>query len=623
MNALARRLAVFASLLALVAVTAQPAHAGKKPQAAGFRLTLLHNNDGESKLQTGDSRPDYGGAARFTTVVNDLRAQARMADVPRRVKKGTLMVSSGDNFLAGLALLAGFDSGPPWPDAIVANALRYDAMTLGNHEFDFGQARLAEFIEGVDEDIPFISANLGFEDTIPELAGLAGERLRRSVVVKRRGVKIGVIGLTTPDIATISSPGNVEIKSNLAGIVNREVRALRERKVKVIIVSAHLQGIAADEAVIPDVHGVDVWIAGGGDDLLANPDDVLIEGDSSVGAYPKAVEGKAGDDVLVVSTAGEYKYVGRLTAQFSKEGRVKRVLGGRSGPVRVSGNVADEDFVEEDPFVKENAVDPVIEFSAELASQPVGTTEVELRRTTPPNAVNDPIRRRESGFGNVVADSFLWEAQRLAPSVGVDAPQVAIANGGGYRADIPAGPVNRAQTFAALPFFNQVGVVEDVACEPLRQLLERGYSGLPLIEGRFANIAGMRVEVDPAETAQVVTTEPPVTITTPGERVRNLWLDNGTPQNTADDTQLIDDGVAVGGCQPVDLATTNFTANDGDAYPFTAQGLTFTSVGALYNQAFEDYIMAPTTEGGLGGTVTAAQYPEIPVGVKRITIAGE
>ena len=76
-------------------------------------------------------------------------------------------------------------------------------------------------------------------------------------------------------------------------------------------------------------------------------------------------------------------------------------------------------------------------------------------------------------------------------------------------------------------------------------------------------------------------------------------------------------------CPTVDLATVDFTAKDGDRYPFTAQGLTPISVGALYNQAFEDYIMAPGSEGGLGGGITASQYPTAPSGVRRITITGD
>jgi 5'-nucleotidase / UDP-sugar diphosphatase len=617
-----RTRAALPALLALLvaAVLAGPAAAAPPP----YRLTLLHNNDGESKLATGDSVPGYGGAARFATVLQRLRNEAEPHHgTPRRA---TLLVSSGDNFLASLAILAGFESGPPWPDATVLNLLRYDAVTIGNHEFDFGQARLAEYIQGVDSKIPFITANLGFGDTVPALRSLADSgRIVPSTIVSRGGRKIGIIGLTTPDIAGISSPGNVDIEGDLAPVVERESFRLRRRGAKIIIVSAHLQGIAADEDLIAQIHGVDLWIAGGGDDLLANPDDTLIPGNTSVGPYPKPVLDETGKEVLVVSTSGEYRYVGRLTVSFSNAGEVVGVDDARSGPVRVSGTSSDPDFAPEDPTVKSQVVDPVAAFSANLASQPNGTTEVNLRRTEAPSPTNDPIRRRESGYGNLVADSFLWATQQLAAAdPEIDQPQVAIANGGGIRADIPAGPINKAQTFNALPFFNQMVVVEDIPCESFRQLLERAYSGLTGIAGQFANVAGMRVEVDPAQQVQVITPAPdPVSIITPGQRVRNLWLSNGTPQDITDDTQLIQNGAAVAACPPVDLATTNFTAADGDRYPFTAQGLTAISVGGLYNQAFEDFILAPIAQGGLGGTVTAAQYPTVPSGVRRITIVGD
>ena len=495
-------------------------------------------------------------------------------------------------------------------------------MTIGNHEFDFGQARLVEFIDGVDDDIPFITANLGFEGTLLEELADAG-RIAPSVVVERDRERIGIIGLTTPDIAGISSPGNVQIGSDLAPIVNGQVDALLSQGVDKIIVSAHLQGIAADEALIPLVRGVDVWIAGGGDDLLANADDTLIPGDVAVGEYPTLVADADGQDVLVVSTAGEYKYVGRLTVDFDKRGNVTDFDDSKSGPVRVSGTATDPDFAPEDPFVKENAVDPVNAFTASLASIPNGTSELALVR----GPGNDPIRRRESGYGSVVADSFLWKARQLAATnPQIDEPTIGLTNGGGIRQDIDAGPINRAETFAALPFFNQIAVVEDIGCEQLRQLLERAYSGLPAITGQFAQIAGMRVVVDPARQVQVLnTTTLPATIVTPGQRVRDLWLTNGTLSNTADDTQLIANGTAVAGCPTVDLATTDFTARDGDFYPFRSQGLTFEPVGALYNQAFEDYIVAPTSAGGLGGVITDEQYPaQPPAGaVRRITIIGD
>ena len=126
-----RTLWVAVAAAAAAAVFAAPAGAAPRTAAEkkpDFRLTLLHNNDGESKLATGSSVAGYGGAARFATVVDRLRAAA--VEMPRgrenREKPkgtGTLLVSSGDNFLAGLALLLGFQEGPPWPDAVLANAL--------------------------------------------------------------------------------------------------------------------------------------------------------------------------------------------------------------------------------------------------------------------------------------------------------------------------------------------------------------------------------------------------------------------------------------------------------------------------------------------------------------------
>ena len=104
-----------------------------------------------------------------------------------------------------------------------------------------------------------------------------------------------------------------------------------------------------------------------------------------------------------------------------------------------------------------------------------------------------------------------------------------------------------------------------------QELLERAYSASrrsrPVRPHRGHARGGRSVAA-----AQVVTTVAPVTIVLPGQRVRDLWLTNGTPQNTADDTQLVADGAWRPGCAPVDLATTDFTREDGDAYPFTAQG---------------------------------------------------
>ncbi|MBA2350150.1 MAG: hypothetical protein H0V81_17895 [Solirubrobacterales bacterium] len=134
------------------------------PAPRGFKLTLLHNNDGESKYATGDSVANYGGVARFKTVVDRLRAEADAVPAVTDQDKGTLVVSSGDNFLAGSGFTASLRrnqaTGAPYYDSLALTAIGYDAATLGNHEYDFGPDVLSTFIEGTDGTFPFLAANV-------------------------------------------------------------------------------------------------------------------------------------------------------------------------------------------------------------------------------------------------------------------------------------------------------------------------------------------------------------------------------------------------------------------------------------------------------------------------------
>jgi 5'-nucleotidase len=89
------------------------------------------------------------------------------------------------------------------------------------------------------------------------------------------------------------------------------------------------------------------------------------------------------------------------------------------------------------------------------------------------------------------------------------------------------------------------------------------------------------------------------TIATAGRRVREVTLDDGT--------KIVEDGVVVVG-DPIDVATVDFLAKGGDFYPF--RGAPYQLTTTPYQQALEDYLVDPIAGGGLGGAVTAAQYPE-------------
>lgn len=177
--------------------------------AETHRLTLLHSNDGESKLiNAGSGLADFGGVARFATRVGQLRTLGES-------EGGVIMLSSGDNFLAGPEFNASLAQGVPFYDAVAMELIGYDAVCMGNHEFDFGPSVLADFIVSFTDGTPFLSSNLDFSGE-PLLQALERSgRIAARAVVESDGRQYGIIGATTPDLPFISSPGNVVVDRSL------------------------------------------------------------------------------------------------------------------------------------------------------------------------------------------------------------------------------------------------------------------------------------------------------------------------------------------------------------------------------------------------------------------------
>src|SRR5690606_20865346 len=139
----------------------------------------------------------------------------------------------------------------------------------------------ADFIAGFGHTPPpFVSANLDFRDE-PRLQALVRKgTIVASTVVKERGENIGIVGATTPLLPAISSPRNVRVLPEVAQIVQEEIDRLTRRGIDKIIFISHLQGLSEDRELLPLLRDVDVAIAGGGDELLAADDDLLVPGDS-------------------------------------------------------------------------------------------------------------------------------------------------------------------------------------------------------------------------------------------------------------------------------------------------------------------------------------------------------
>ena len=578
-------LALLAGLLLALPVTCGD---GRKDY---FTLTVLHSNDGESNLIDQTS-----GIARFATVIRNLRNEASRTDGVSR--RGSVLLSSGDNFLAGPELNASFRNSPTIFDAEALSLVGYDAFCIGNHEFDFGVDFLARFIGAFGGAAPFLSANLDFsgEKALSELAEKG--TIAPSAVLDVNGEKVGVIGATTPLLASISSPGGVRASPDVAAAVQREIDRLAGRGVGIIIVLSHLQSVNEDIDLVARLSGADLVIAGGGDELLAGDGDPLHPRDTEddiFGPYPLMREDADGARVPVVTTGGGYRYVGRVILNFDGKGELLSV-DPASGPVRVIGGEED-DSVTGDPDIAARIEDPVRESVSALASSVIARSEVALDGT------RAAVRTRETNLGNLAADALLDTARRTE-GTNLGARAVAILNGGGIRNDsiIAAGDVTELDTFSALRFPDFVTVVRDISPRQLKAILENAVSGVENRDGRFPQIAGFRFTYDPDGTAQI--TDVNGNIAVAGTRVLHVETDGGET--------LVRDGRVIEGARPVNVVTVAFLARGGDQYPFT--DTEYRILGMSYQQALFRFIT-----GALSGVISADDYP--PGGEGRITAA--
>jgi 2',3'-cyclic-nucleotide 2'-phosphodiesterase / 3'-nucleotidase / 5'-nucleotidase len=636
------------SQIAMVTCSGAPA-----PADGAGTLTLLHNNDGESTLlpltNTAGSTPlPVAGIAAYKTVTDRQIAEARAAG------HAVLNVYAGDAFLASATLSCSLPPNAPTTpvyDALAQSQIAYDAHVFGNHEFDFGPDFLERFVRTFRSagqlSQPFLSANLdfsaeaGFTD-ITDADGLVADEVSDSRVVARAmiavddvtGSRFGIVGATTPTLPTISSPRGVTVTPDLpatAAAVQREVDRLLGIGVRKIVFVSHLQDVANDRALLGLLRGIDVAVAGGGDELLTNlsvPDSVeLLPGELAprAGDYPLQVPDADGRTVYVVTTAGNYKYVGRLDVSFDAAGEVTGFDAAASYPRRVIPTSAAattlglSDAVPPDPAIETTVIAPVSACLADLAA-PIISSEVLL------DTSRAGSRGRETNVGNLVTDAFLAAYDRNAPAMGLPARGpanrvIAVQNGGGIRQNagdvlpttgLVPGTISRANTRNVLAFDNFMTVVSEVSPADLKAIFERSVSALG--GGQFLQVAGVRVEARVDLTAQVLSTAGAVT--TVGSRVQNVTLDDGT--------QIVANGAVVSGAPNVRLVTNSFTAAGGDNFPWLAanpnklQMFGSGGVAPTYETVWVEYLLSlPVDALGLP-TVQAENPAYAPSGEGRI-----
>ena len=575
-----------------------PVTPSEGPDDMPLTLSLLHSNDGESDLLPNERD---GGVARFATIARQAKAAA-YSDVGTEGKRTEVLISAGDNILPGKELNASIANGVPFFDAIAYDLIKYDAMIIGNHDFDQGPDVLEDFIRSFRNRSlgspatalpPFLSANLDVSKE-PGLAALEADgRIASSTIAEVRGYKIGIIGATTPNLPFITTTRHVMVDIDVVGAVQREIDALKAKGVTKIILSSHLQGVDEDLALIPMLQGIDIAVAGGGDELLADAGDELLEGDvpNPERPYPIIAKDKAGKDIPVVTAPGGYDYLGRLVVKFDARGEIVEILD-ESGPI---ANFPEGSGKEAAPAadVQSQVVEPVSEAVAAVDGNVLGQAVADL------DGDADAVRSGETNLGNFTADAILAKATELAPSFGTSV-DIAIQNGGGIRDSVPAGDFTEGQTFDIFPFGNVTTVVEGLTPAELKEVLENAVSKVVLQPdgsivregagtGRFAQVAGFTFTYDPAAPERMFDADG--TVTSTGSRILDVTLDDGTP--------LVVGGVPVGGAPSVNVAINNFNAGGGDQYPVLPDKPQV-NLGAPTQTALADYLASVGSVGADG-----------------------
>lgn len=589
-------------------------------------ITILHVGDQESWLISaqGNLRDNATQAISFFGGID--RLATTIANAQNAAPGFVLKLNAGDSLLPGPRLTASttnlataYNMGQDFYDAIALRALDFDAVVFGNHEFDLGVATAARFADV--SETSYLSINLDFTQNAALNTLLTAGKIGASkIVTTTGGNKIGIIGVTTPLLPTISSPETLPLMTGFAGfsssnteaqnitalipVVQAEVNSLRNANgVDVVIVISHLQNANNERTIlVPGLTGVDLVVSGGGHELMTDPDDALISGgvaatftthpiyvnDASLPS-PKAVP-------IVTGHFGN-RYVGELNATVDPIANTLAITSSRM--LRVGNGTAGGG----DPTLFASVVTPVSSFISALNAQVIGTTNTRLNADRAgAGAVRNylpGIRKSETNLGNVVAD-----AMRFAGNT-----EVAIQNSGGIRSSI-AGPgnVTEGDTFNVLTFTNLVKVAPTVNATQLKDILEHGFGGgntnaIGGEEGRYPQVSGIQVIYDSSRPART-------TLGT-GSRIRKITLTKNT-LSTIDDIVLVDHGVIIDPAATFSFTTIDFTAAGGDGYPFVANSVNFVNspFTITYQAALSEYIQTPVLDGGLGNVISSANNPD-------------
>lgn len=403
-------------------------------EAAPVKLRLLHLND----VYEISPRDGQGGIAEVLTLIKQERAGGQ----------ATLVTFGGD--LLSPSVLSGLTKGAQMVEML--NAIGTNVAVLGNHEFDFGGAILAERVKA--SKFPWLATNV--TDSAGKIVGGAADVWTTQV----GEYKVGFFGLLTPETETLSNTGRDVVFKPIVETATAAVKALKDQGAQVIIAVTHLD-LSQDRQLAAKVAGINVILGGHDHDPMQ-----ILE-----------------NNVLIFKTGSDAKFLGvadlSIDTLTQGQNKVVTVVPTEWRLRSTRGVPADAELAPKVAAYNKQLDDAL--------NVPVGPTEVAL------DSQRSAVRGQETNMGDLIADA-------MRAFVGAD---VGFTQGGGIRGDkvYPAGTVlTRKDILTELPFGNVV-VVTEISGAELRAAVENGVSQVADKAGRFPQISGMSFVYDPAKPA--------------------------------------------------------------------------------------------------------------------------
>ena len=521
---------------------------------ADYELNILHINDLHSRIEainkfdsTCSAEEEgkgecFGGVARLKAAID--------AERQKLSGKNVLLLNAGDNFQGSLF----YTTYKGAAEAEFLNLMKFDAMTVGNHEFDDSEDGLATFLDKVR--FPVVTANVA-----ASASSKIGDRIKPFIVIEQGGQKIGIVGAVANDTAELSSPGpNVLIGDDVADIT-AAIGELKKEGVDKIVALTHV-GYPRDLAAIAKIPDVDVVVGGHTNTFLSN------SSDKAEGPYPTLVDNPGGYKVPVVQAGAYSKYLGNLKVVFDDAGVVKEASG---EPILVDSSIKPDEAVL--ARIK-GLAGPIEELKNKIVAE----------SAEPIDGSRETCRAAECAMGNLVTDAILDRTKDQGMTV-------AITNGGGLRSSIDGGPVSMGEVLSVLPFQNTVATFQ-LKGSDLVAALENGLSQIEEGAGRFPQVSGMKYSFDKSKPA--------------GSRVASVEVKEG------------DAFVPLDPAKTYGVVSNNYLRAGGDGYSvFAKSGANAYDFGPNLELVVADYLAAhrpykPYTDGRIAEVAAAAGSDATP-----------